>query len=243
MSNSNNSTKTNDEISTGHSASYLLSTGSGVSAIFLTQLLMVEAFDSLSTRSEVPVNSEHADSTLCYFWSEVISDRKQLRLKNILDTESLELLGGCSHDSTLDFEDTNSVTTEMAKKIKTNKNENEDVYYNLGEDDESEITQKFTKSYFPPMVEIFITNYISMKKLAVVTIVRANFKIFNLRVKKNTIGFRRDSIELAPSPQEQLNFLRQIKEMKKNTIGFRRDSIELAPSPQEQLNFLRQIKE
>ncbi|CAJ0861020.1 6586_t:CDS:2, partial [Entrophospora sp. SA101] len=207
MSNSNNSTKTNDEISTGHSASYLLSTGSGVSAIFLTQLLMVEAFDSLSTRSEVPVNSEHADSTLCYFWSEVISDRKQLRLKNILDTESLELLGGvskfqsqkiftnyndqvlklvydkCSHDSTLDFEDTNSVTTEMAKKIKTNKNENEDVYYNLGEDDET-----------------------------VVTIVRANFKIFNLRVKKNTIGFRRDSIELAPSPQEQLNFLRQIKE-------------------------------
>ncbi|CAJ0747454.1 8510_t:CDS:2 [Entrophospora sp. SA101] len=216
MSNSNNSTKTNDEISTGHSASYLLSTGSGVSAIFLTQLLMVEAFDSLSTRSEVPVNSEHADSTLCYFWSEVISDRKQLRLKNILDTESLELLGGCSHDSTLDFEDTNSVTTEMAKKIKTNKNENEDVYYNLGEDDESEITQKFTKSYFPPMVEIFITNYISMKKLAVVTIVRANFKIFNLRVKKNTIGFRRDSIELAPSPQEQLNFLRQIKESTSN---------------------------
>ncbi|CAJ0826692.1 18087_t:CDS:2 [Entrophospora sp. SA101] len=169
MSNSNNSTKTNDEISTGH--------------------------------------SEHADSTLCYFWSEVISDRKQLRLKNILDTESLELL---------DFEDTNSVTTEMAKKIKTNKNENEDVYYNLGEDDESEITQKFTKSYFPPMVEIFITNYISMKKLAVVTIVRANFKIFNLRVKKNTIGFRRDSIELAPSPQEQLNFLRQIKESTSN---------------------------
>ncbi|CAJ0919024.1 11396_t:CDS:2 [Entrophospora sp. SA101] len=179
MSNSNNSTKTNDEISTGHSDDW-----SGLGGVWSRRFL--QEVNALSPMLNNIVNSEHADSTLCYFWSEVISDRKQLRLKNILDTESLELLGGCSHDSTLDFEDTNSVTTEMAKKIKTNKNENEDVYYNLGEDDESEITQK------------------------------KDFNICHLRVKKNTIGFRRDSIELAPSPQEQLNFLRQIKESTSN---------------------------
>ncbi|CAJ0748191.1 19262_t:CDS:2 [Entrophospora sp. SA101] len=61
---------------------------------------------------------------------------------------------------------------KLSTKSKPINEDDEDVYYNLGEVGESEITQS----------------------------------------EKNTIGLRRISTELGPSPQEQLNLLCQIKE-------------------------------
>ncbi|CAG8691125.1 2582_t:CDS:2, partial [Acaulospora morrowiae] len=83
-------------------ASDSLSTGSGVSVIFLAQVLVVVALDSLSTGSRVsaifldPIFATRefgtCQPTLRHFWNEVIGDRKRLELKNTLDTESLEML-------------------------------------------------------------------------------------------------------------------------------------------------------
>ncbi|CAI2194583.1 1904_t:CDS:2, partial [Funneliformis geosporum] len=42
------------------------------------------------------VKSEHADVTICRFWKEVISKRNRLKLRNVLDTESIELLKASS---------------------------------------------------------------------------------------------------------------------------------------------------
>ncbi|CAI2193798.1 2845_t:CDS:10, partial [Funneliformis geosporum] len=83
---------------------------------FLAQVLVMETSDQLLPNSGVSatswsspsrlrllcfcliieVKSEHADVTICRFWKEVISKRNRLKLRNVLDTESIELLKASS---------------------------------------------------------------------------------------------------------------------------------------------------
>ncbi|CAG8855239.1 5387_t:CDS:2, partial [Gigaspora margarita] len=80
------------------------------------------------------VDLEHADLTICNFWEEVISKRHRLKLRKVLDAESIELLRISSQFQSQnvqkDYEDLmksscdkhfldSTANNIMAKKIKT----------------------------------------------------------------------------------------------------------------------------